>query len=650
MRKRLFFKIILLVIFSAEVIVSQPHKQSSKNFSTEKKIESLAQKCWNIRSNNPRKSLEYGYIALKLINSSGIDKSKSTVLNYLGVVYRNIGNLDSAYFYYKSALDLARIKNDKLQVAYSLTNLGDYYSKNALYPTALEKLLQAYHIFESLKNKRGIGYTTNYIGEIYLKIKDYSKSKIFLSNSAELRRSNNDFRGYARTLINISSLQEQQNLFDEATKNLHDALNISKQIRYKKGISETYSGLSLISLKKNQIDSAIFYQQKALAIDKEIENKYQEIQDYNNFAKIYLKIKMFDKAKTFLDLSESEAQESKHYAELLEAYRLLTELFVTQNNFKSAFGYQKKFDNLNEKLFGQETSNKISDLQTAFAIEKREKENALLKKDNEFKKTTFGYLVLASTLFLIGIVLLISQNRLQKKSNSLLAELNNSKDKFFSVIAHDLKNPFGAILSYAEFLKGDYDAMDDEERKEIISGIHNAANHVQNLLNDLLTWARTQKGEIGVNKSQINLYDLTEEISNSYQLTAEKKKIKTEINIDKGIIVNADKFILTTIIGNLLNNALKFSFSDNKILIDAKKENDIIKISVADFGVGMDETTVKNIFNLDSKLTTKGTANETGTGLGLKICKEFANIHNGNLFLESKPNKGSKITFTFQSV
>jgi len=406
----------------------------------------------------------------------------------------------------------------------------------------------------------------------------------------------------------------------------------------------------LISLKKNQIDSAIFYQQKALAIDKEIENKYQEIQDYNNFAKIYLKIKMFDKAKTFLDLSESEAQESKHYAELLEAYRLLTELFVTQNNFKSAFGYQKKFDNLNEKLFGQETSNKISDLQTAFAIEKREKENALLKKDNEFKKTTFGYLVLASTLFLIGIVLLISQNRLQKKSNSLLAELNNSKDKFFSVIAHDLKNPFGAILSYAEFLKGDYDAMDDEERKEIISGIHNAANHVQNLLNDLLTWARTQKGEIGVNKSQINLYDLTEEISNSYQLTAEKKKIKTEINIDKGIIVNADKFILTTIIGNLLNNALKFSFPDNKILIDAKKENDIIKISVADFGVGMDETTVKNIFNLDSKLTTKGTANETGTGLGLKICKEFANIHNGNLFLESKPNKGSKITFTFQSV
>ncbi|PJA95516.1 MAG: hypothetical protein CO129_11390, partial [Ignavibacteriales bacterium CG_4_9_14_3_um_filter_34_10] len=329
---------------------------------------------------------------------------------------------------------------------------------------------------------------------------------------------------------------------------------------------------------------------------------------------------------------------------------LLTELFVTQNNFKSAFGYQKKFDNLNEKLFGQETSNKISDLQTAFAIEKREKENALLKKDNEFKKTTFGYLVLASTLFLIGIVLLISQNRLQKKSNSLLAELNNSKDKFFSVIAHDLKNPFGAILSYAEFLKGDYDAMDDEERKEIISGIHNAANHVQNLLNDLLTWARTQKGEIGVNKSQINLYDLTEEISNSYQLTAEKKKIKTEINIDKGIIVNADKFILTTIIGNLLNNALKFSFPDNKILIDAKKENDIIKISVADFGVGMDETTVKNIFNLDSKLTTKGTANETGTGLGLKICKEFANIHNGNLFLESKPNKGSKITFTFQSV
>jgi len=571
-------------------------------------------------------------------------------LNYLGVVYRNIGNLDSAYFYYKSALDLARIKNDKLQVAYSLTNLGDYYSKNALYPTALEKLLQAYHIFESLKNKRGIGYTTNYIGEIYLKIKDYSKSKIFLSNSAELRRSNNDFRGYARTLINISSLQEQQNLFDEATKNLHDALNISKQIRYKKGISETYSGLSLISLKKNQIDSAIFYQQKALAIDKEIENKYQEIQDYNNFAKIYLKIKMFDKAKTFLDLSESEAQESKHYAELLEAYRLLTELFVTQNNFKSAFGYQKKFDNLNEKLFGQETSNKISDLQTAFAIEKREKENALLKKDNEFKKTTFGYLVLASTLFLIGIVLLISQNRLQKKSNSLLAELNNSKDKFFSVIAHDLKNPFGAILSYAEFLKGDYDAMDDEERKEIISGIHNAANHVQNLLNDLLTWARTQKGEIGVNKSQINLYDLTEEISNSYQLTAEKKKIKTEINIDKGIIVNADKFILTTIIGNLLNNALKFSFPDNKILIDAKKENDIIKISVADFGVGMDETTVKNIFNLDSKLTTKGTANETGTGLGLKICKEFANIHNGNLFVESKPNKGSKFTFTFQSV
>lgn len=639
----LIFLILVIIVESIQAFQTNYDKKSV----AKKKIEILANKCWNNRSNNPKAALDFGYEALRSIQESGIDDFESTVLNYIGVVYRNLGKLDSAYFYYKSAYALAKSKKDKPQMAYSLTNLGDYYSKNALYSTALEKLLQAYDIFESLQDKRGMAYTTNYIGEIYLITKDYSKAKIFLLNAANLRLSNKDDRGYAKSLLNIAALEEEQNLFQDALSNLQQALKISNKIGYKNGISRTYSKLSDIYFKKGRIDSSLYYRQMALKIALSIENKYSEIQNYNRLGKIYLQINNLSKAKYYLSLSENEAKKTGHFAELLEAYSLLTNLSTAENNFRNAYLYQKKYQELNEKLFGQETKNKIADLQTAFAIEKKEKENALLKKDVEFEKKTRNYLILISLLVLIGIILVLSQNRLQKRTNNLLKELNDSKDKFFSIIAHDLKNPFGAILSYSELLHSEYSEMNDDERMEIITGIQSASIQVQNLLNDLLTWAQAQKGEIGMNRIKLNLYEVIYETVDSYKHVAEQKKIKLIIDADKEIDVLADKLIIKTIVGNLLNNAIKFSFPESEVIISAKPRKNKIEISVTDFGVGIDEETAKKLFNLSSKFTTKGTANEIGTGLGLKICNEFANIHKGKIQVESKPNAGSKFTFTF---
>lgn len=646
-------KIFILLIISSVLLFSQA--KSSDIYSpiegrkSDEQIKVLVNLCWENRSSNPRLAIKYGKKALEIIEYSGIDSLKSESYNFLGVVYGNIGDLDSAYYFYKNAYEISLKSKNKLTLAYSLNNLGDYYSKNALYSTALEKLIEGYKIFEELNEKRGMAYSLNDMGEIYLVQKDFNKALEHFERSAKLRFDLDDTRGYAKSLLNLGFTYENLGQFDKALDNLNKAIELSKRISYKKGISAAYSGMSDVFLKQGRIEKSLEYRHLALDIDKQIENKYGEIVNENALGVIYLRTNNLPKAYEYLLQAEKDSRNSGHLDQLLESYQNLTQYAVAINDFKMAYNYQKNYEDLKEKIFGQESKNKIADLQTAFVVERKEKEAELLKRDLEYQKATRNYLVLISILIFGGVILYVMKYKTEKKANLLLSELNESKDNFFSIIAHDLKNPIGAVTNLADLLKSDYDVMDEGDRKELIDGISSASMNVQQLLMDLLTWARTQKGAIGVNKVPINLKNILESIVSSYDLVAKNKNIAITINVNPSIEIKADKLILQTIIGNFINNAIKFSFPNSEILISAEMVNNKVIIAVKDFGTGMDEKTVNDLFKVDHKISALGTNNERGTGLGLKICKEFAEIHKGTISVESQPNKGSVFSFSFDS-
>ena len=237
----------------------------------------------------------------------------------------------------------------------------------------------------------------------------------------------------------------------------------------------------------------------------------------------------------------------------------------------------------------------------------------------------------------------------QKLVKEELMNLNATKDKFFSIIAHDLKSPFTAMLGFSTILNENFDKYDTAKQKEFLSYIHIGIERAYNLLENLLLWSRSQEGNIELRPEEINLYLLANEAIELLNQSADNKSLKllNKIHIDTFVV--ADKYMLSTIIRNLISNAIKFTAQDGKIIIKADltaNDKQFVKITVKDNGVGISKEIQSKLFDISENVSTHGTENEAGTGLGLILCKEFVEKHNGKIWIESEIDKGSSFHFT----
>ena len=229
-----------------------------------------------------------------------------------------------------------------------------------------------------------------------------------------------------------------------------------------------------------------------------------------------------------------------------------------------------------------------------------------------------------------------------------LNELNKTKDKFFSIIAHDLKSPFQGLMGFTEILVAEYCNLPEEEKKMIIKNIDELSHSTYNLLDNLLEWSRIQRGKIIFNPSIFNLKEALRPTLSLLRQTAQNKKILLECNMDENIKIDADLNILSTIMRNLVSNAIKFTMHNGKIIVSSRDIDGFIEISVIDNGVGIEKENLQNLFRIDKSVRTKGTANECGTGLGLILCKEMIEMHGGEICVESEPRIGTKFIFTLK--
>jgi two-component system, sensor histidine kinase and response regulator len=227
-----------------------------------------------------------------------------------------------------------------------------------------------------------------------------------------------------------------------------------------------------------------------------------------------------------------------------------------------------------------------------------------------------------------------------------LERLNASKDKFFSIIAHDLVNPFHALLGLTDVISANYDNYSDTERKEMIKIIQKSAQTGYKLLSELLEWSRQNLQKSALKLRKFVLADAVFEVVESIKYAALKKEQKLTIAIDPGIIILADYEVTKIIIRNLTNNAIKFTPPHGSITIGAYKSTSMVTIQVADTGIGIRPEVANQLFKLDKSFTNKGTEGELGTGLGLVLCHDFVKTHGGDIWVKSEPNMGSTFYFT----
>ncbi len=232
-----------------------------------------------------------------------------------------------------------------------------------------------------------------------------------------------------------------------------------------------------------------------------------------------------------------------------------------------------------------------------------------------------------------------------------LIELNATKDKFFSIIAHDLKSPFNSILGFSKILNENFENYDLEKKKYFLSILHKSIQNTFNLLENLLTWSRSQRGIIDFNPEKLNLKLIFNETIELLDQRAKNKSILLVDKIHEDIFVSADKNMLLTIIRNLISNAVKFTpkggiIELNSTLKANEKNHKFVKIGVMDSGVGVSKEIQSKLFDIGESVSTKGTENESGTGLGLVLCKEFVEKHGGEIWVESDIGVGSEFYFT----
>jgi len=236
---------------------------------------------------------------------------------------------------------------------------------------------------------------------------------------------------------------------------------------------------------------------------------------------------------------------------------------------------------------------------------------------------------------------LTDENIIRRETEDKLQVANTTKDKFFSIIAHDLRSPFNALLGFSDLLLTEWDGFDDLQKKDMILNIARSSKNTYNLLNNLLDWARIQKGTMKPNIQKIDIQELCPHILDEVKASAEIKSITIEMIPNGNPTVLADEFMLQTIFRNLISNAIKFTRQGGKIRFLVSKNEKYNICSIQDTGIGMDENTLKKLFSIENAGSTKGTNGENGTGLGLIISHEFINLMQGKIWAESTVGEGS---------
>ncbi len=253
----------------------------------------------------------------------------------------------------------------------------------------------------------------------------------------------------------------------------------------------------------------------------------------------------------------------------------------------------------------------------------------------------FSALALAEILINFGFIIMVNVSIADDLTRQIAM-----KDRFFSIIAHDLKNPMNNILGFSELLLMKIKKNDTSEKEMIAHAIKNSVIQTYNLLENLLEWSLSQSKKIPFNPEKINLRQLIEEEKDFYLSFIASKKLNIEFRGEKDIDIFADRNMFKTILRNLITNSVKYSNPGGKIKIESKRLPSFVEIAISDTGVGIAPERIDKIFTLDEKITTRGTAEEKGSGLGLLLCKEFIERHKGRIWIKSELHKGTTVFFT----
>lgn len=634
----------------------------------------LAAKSFN-KINQYDSSLKYAKLALPILTEKKIIADQGDALRLIGISYGTFSIYDSAIFYFNKAVENFIQTKDSSSLIAVYGNIGLVYNKLGEYEKATEFALKELTLAEQINDSSQIAWAANLLGSIYWYLYDNDNALKYYHKSLEIYTQLDDKFGMARASLNIGGAFQSKKQDNKAIQYYKNSLRAFEQINEKRGISAALVNLGSVYYSKKEYKKSIEYLERSLIVCEEIGDKWRYTTALNRLGQCYYFLGDYNQAKEYFILSLNNAKKVKAIKIMKDCYQNLAWTDSALGDYLSAYCNYKKYSEIKDSVFNIDKSKLITEINTKYETEKKEKEIELLNKEKAISQNKLlvqKILIISVIVILIilgiGTVLLFrrfkekqrinnlltsknkeiqdKQNEIEKQNKQLeqqakkLSELDEIKSRFFTNISHEFRTPLTLIIGPIEQLLS---KLKDQEARDYLNVMLRNANKLLKLINQLLDISKIEKGSVKLKFEKADIKNELQFITEMFSSFASEKKLNLNFNFAnkefKGYI---DKEKFNKIISNLLSNAFKHTQkgSINVDLFKLEKEGKI-KVVVSDTGIGINKDKLPFIFDRFYQVENNETEETTGTGIGLSYIKELVQLYKGNIKVESEPGKGS---------
>ncbi|MGV3705513.1 MAG: tetratricopeptide repeat-containing sensor histidine kinase [Arcticibacter sp.] len=598
------------------------------------------------------------------------DTAQVNRLNDLANEYLKEQVFDSVELFSKRAVTLSESINFKYGLSVALANIAKVHYMKGDYKPALSSILKSLNLSESIHHPAGVAICLNVIGLIHLAQGNRELSLEEFSKAATLNMKVGDRYRLSTNYFNMGLAYNELNLTDSALTAFSKAIKISTEIRHLNMQAMASNRLGDTHFKRNEIDAAIRYYSSVLNND-EYQNDWENSFAYTGLAQCFEKQGRYRNAVKYAGRGLELAEKKKVKWDAERAFRVLHHSYAKLGDYRLAYKYLLLNKSFSDSLLNE---SKVKEL-NALQLNHQKAVNRVLIKEKEMalQKSLLSKQVLFLSVFIIALLIFLLfvlfrnvrvKNRLNKdltkksvhleerkeeikQQNSELNELNRTKDQLFSIISHDLRSPFAAILGTLQLLKTV--EVDRDELTYLLDTLYEQTAATSAMTDNLLVWARSQQEGISARFSRVQLSEVMMEVLTVFQNIATEKRIEIRHEIDKDAYSYADRDHVKIILQNLLANAIKFTPAKGRIAILYGAHQGTTCVSIQDNGVGMSENKIQQLFHRSGKdISTAGTNNETGIGIGLVLVKKFVDANQGTLVVNSAENEGTTFRVCFR--
>ena len=626
---------------------------------------------------DPVKKYYYANQYRILAEKNNIDSSIANAFLDMGISHGIRSNVDSALYFFKLGFKKAKESNYINGIARSYANIGYAYDRLERKKESVKNYEESLKIYRKLNYKKGISQNIINLGSIYFDLGEYKTAhNYFLEVLEHVKENPKDEIGLGNALFSLGNSNQKLGKPKQSMAYYKQSLAIREKIGDISGIALSNWGIGQVYHNEKNYQKAEQYFKLALKRNESVKNPYQETAFLLSLGYNYLEQKNYKEAEKTGQLALDKSYESKSKGQTSQALKLLVEISTAQNKFEEALKLQTNYIEVKDSL----NENKVKEGVIINDLNRINSDNKNLQRSNKritAKNSDYAIAIGIITFLLIVVIVLLvlyykrnaekkaSNFQLQKQKQEIaevneelsvlneeilkqmnivssqnfeLEKLNAVKNKFFSIVSHDLRSPLNNLKMLFElYHKGE---LNKKELNDLLVKLGDTIYSTAGFLDNLLEWAKSQLEGININPDNFKLLTIVEENLSLVDSQVKAKNIKIENKITENINVYADPNMINIVIRNILSNAVKFCTADDLISFDAKIVGNEILLRISDTGRGMDEEKKNNLFTL-SHQTSIGTSGEKGYQIGLILCKDMIMQNGGKITVDSKLGEGT---------